>query len=215
LKTAGSHREIQKGDLTDVDAMATYLPYCDVYGAERFIANVARSLKVPERFDRQLFDATKEGVKQLIEYLRQALANRPPVNVPALSIFVAPADGIKQHSFEFFRMIGSQAKRAEIELDDWVEVFGFDDGRMPQYEMRRPPGAREPFFGYQEVNVVDCTLSKGAAALIEAARKECRSTHFLLVDSYQDLPDDFVLRALFAVDGSSSVLGYRIYRRDG
>ena len=26
--------------------------------------------------------------------------------------------------------------------------------------------------------------------------KECRSTHFVLVDAYQDLPDDFMMQAL-------------------
>jgi hypothetical protein len=46
-------------------------------------------------------------------------------------------------------------------------------------------------------------------ALVEAARKECRSTHFVLIDAYQDLPDDFMLQALATPrDGKSGVLGY-------
>src|SRR4051812_1750646 len=47
VMTAHSNRKIKQGDMTDIDAMATYLPYCDVYGADRFMAGVARSLKVP------------------------------------------------------------------------------------------------------------------------------------------------------------------------
>ena len=59
------------------------------------------------------------------------------------------------------------------------------------------------------------SASDGPEALVEAARTECRSTHFVLVDTYQDLPDDFMLRALMTPkDGNSSVLGYRIYSRD-
>ena len=103
LMTAHSTRTIKQGDVTDIDAMATYLPYCDVYGADRFMAEVARSLKVPERYDCHLFDSRKDGVAKLIDHLRNALAGIAPVNVPGLSIFVAAADGIKQNSFSFFR----------------------------------------------------------------------------------------------------------------
>jgi hypothetical protein len=35
VMTAHSTRTIKQGDVTDIDAMATYLPYCDVYGADR------------------------------------------------------------------------------------------------------------------------------------------------------------------------------------
>ena len=35
MMTAHSTRRIKQGDVTDIDAMAAYLPYCDVYGADR------------------------------------------------------------------------------------------------------------------------------------------------------------------------------------
>jgi hypothetical protein len=213
LMTAHSTRTIKQGDVTDIDAMATYLPYCDVYGADRFMTEVARSLKVPERYSCHLFDSRKDGVAKLIDHLHQALADIAPVNVPGLSIFVAAVDGIKHKSFAFFREIGNQAKMAKSRCGEWVEVFGFDDGRMPQYEMR--PGIVAPFFGIQDVLVIECNASDGTDALVEAARKECRSTHFVLVDAYQKLPDDFMMQALATPrDGKSSVLGYRIYSRD-
>jgi hypothetical protein len=215
LMTAHSTRTIKQGDVTDIDAMATYLPYCDVYGADRFMAEVARSLKVPERYDCHLFDSRKDGVAKLIDHLQQALAGIAPVNVPGLSIFVAAVDGIKQNSFSFFRKIGNQAKMAENRCAEWIEVFGFDDGKMPRYEMRQAPGVEAPFFGLQDVLVVPCAASDGTDALVEAARKECRSTHFVLIDAFQELPDDFMMRALATPrDGNSSVLGYRVYSRD-
>ena len=215
LMTAHSTRTIKQGDVTDIDAMATYLPYCDVYGADRFMAEVARSLKVPERYNCRLFDSRKNGVAKLIDHLRNALAGIAPVNVPGLSIFVAARGGIKENSFSFFHKIGTQAKRAENRCGEWIELFGFDDGRMPQYEMRQAPGVAAPFYGLQDVLVIKCGASDGTDALVEAARKECRSTHFVLVDAYQDLPDDFMMQALATPrDGKGSVLGYRIYSRD-
>jgi hypothetical protein len=132
-----------------------------------------------------------------------------------MSIFVAATDGIKENSFSFFREIGRQAKRAENRYGVWLELFGFDDGRMPHYEMRQAPNVAAPFYGLQEVFTVRCRASDSTDALIEAARKECRSTHFVFVDAYQDLPDDFIMQALATPrDGKSSVLGYRVYCRD-
>jgi hypothetical protein len=62
LMTAHSTRTIKQGEVTDIDAMATYLPYCDVYGADRLMAEVARSLKVPEHYSCHLFDSRRDGV---------------------------------------------------------------------------------------------------------------------------------------------------------
>jgi len=213
--TAHSTRTIKASDMTDIDAMATYLPYCDVYGADRFMAEVARSQKVPERYDCNLFDSRKDGVAKLIDYLSNTLASIAPVNVPELSIFVAATDSIKEKSFSFFRTLGNQAKMAENHYGEWTELFGFDDGRMLQYEMKQAPGAIAPFYGLQDVLVITCGASDGTETLVEAARKECRSTHFVLIDAYRDLPDDFMIKALTTPkDGRSSVLGYRIYSRD-
>lgn len=206
---------IKQGDVTDIDAMATYLPYCDVYGADRFMAEVARSLKVPERFNCRLFDSRRDGVEKLIAHLRSTLADISPVNVPGLSIFVAATDGIKENSFSLFHKLGSQAKMAESYFGEWIELFGFDDGRMPRYEMRQAPGVVAPFYGLQEVLVIDCDASLCTEVLLEAARKECRSSHFIFIDAYQDLPEDFMMQALMTPrDGKSSVLGYRVYSRD-
>jgi hypothetical protein len=84
--------QIKQGDVTDIDAMAAYLPYCGVYGADRFMAELARSLKVPERYNCHLFDSRKDGVAKLIDQLNNALGGIAPVNVPGLSIFVAASD---------------------------------------------------------------------------------------------------------------------------
>ncbi len=215
VMTAHSSRKIKAGDMTDIDAIATYLPYCDVYGADRFMTEVANSLKVPERYGCHLFDSGRDGVANLINHLRNAVANIAPVNVPELSIFVAAADSIKNDSFSFFHKIGTQAREAEHRSGAWIEVFGFDGGSMPRYEMRQNRSVAPPFYGLQEVLVIECSASDSADALIEAARKECRSTHFVFIDAHQDLPGDFMMRGLEAPrDGTSSVLGYRVHSRE-
>lgn len=215
LLTAHSTRTIQEGDFTDIGAMATYLPYCDVYGADRFTAEVARSIKVPERFKGHLFDSRKDGVGRLIDHLNTALAGVPPVNVPTLSIFVVPDSSIKQQSFAFFRRIGTQAKWAENRVGKWIEVFAFDDGRMPTYELPFAPGVRAPFFGLQDVVVIKCATTDGAETFVEAARKECRSSRLIIMDTFQELPDDFLMKALSASSrGNSSYMGYRFYNSD-
>ncbi|MCL4710490.1 MAG: hypothetical protein KJZ73_04525 [Pseudorhodoplanes sp.] len=215
MVTAHSTRTIKQGDMTDIDAMATYLPYCDIYGSDRFMAEVARSLNVSERFNCRLFDSRKEGVANLIDHLLSAVAGIAPVNVPALSIFVMATDSIKENSFSFFHKIGTQAKIAENHYGDWIELFGFDDGKMPRYELRQAPGVAAPFYGLQDVLAIKCSASDSIDALVESARKECRSTHFVLVDTHQDLPDDFMMQALATPrDGKSSVCGYRVYSRE-
>jgi hypothetical protein len=212
LMTAHATRPIKQGDVTDVDAIAAYLPYCDVYGADRFTAGVARSLGVPQRYGCKLFDSQSKGVSDLVEHLRKAADEMVPVNVPALSIFVVSDDGIKQRSFSFFQRVGNQAKRAEGHLGAWIEVFGFDDGAMPSYPMGS--GLACPFYGLQEVQALKCEQGASKEYLVNACRKACRSSHFVLVDAYQDLPDNFIAIALGAqMNGANSVLAYRIYSR--
>jgi hypothetical protein len=86
---------------------------------------------------------------------------------------------------------------------------------MPRYKLRQAPGLVAPFYGLQDVLVIKCGVPDSTDALVEAARKECRSTHFVLVDAFQDIPDDFIMQALATPrDGKSGVLGYRVYSRD-
>ena len=210
LMTAHANRPIKRGDLTDVDAMAAYLPYCDVYAADAATADVARSLRVEETYGCRLFDGRRDGVKRLIDHLTAALADVAAANTPALSLFVAPSPGVKENAFAFFKVIGSQARMAKNRCGAWVELFGLDDGAMPQYPDARI-GAAWPFYGLQEVTRIRCTAADGREALIEACRRRCRSSHFVFVDTWQALPDDFVMSALAAQRaGASHVLQYEI-----
>jgi hypothetical protein len=92
VMTAHSTRTIKQGDMTDIDAMATYLPYCDIYGADRFIAEVARSLGVPERYSCHLFDSRQDGGPQRNPKLMALLDVRSEGSTDALAPDIGEPD---------------------------------------------------------------------------------------------------------------------------
>src|SRR6185295_8938555 len=53
MMTAHSTRRIKQGDVTDIDAMAAYLPYCDVYGADRSLWKILLNIVAGRNEDRQ------------------------------------------------------------------------------------------------------------------------------------------------------------------
>jgi hypothetical protein len=176
--------------------MATYLPYCDVYGADRLMAEVARSLKVPEHYNCHLFDSRKDGVTKLIDHLRNALASIALVNVPGLSIFVAATDSIKENSFSFFRKIGTRRRWLRTAAASGSSCSALDHGRMPRYEMGQAPGVAAPIYGLQDVLVIKCGASDGTRRVRRRRQEGMPLHHFVLVDAYQDLRDDFIMQAL-------------------
>jgi hypothetical protein len=212
LLTRHPERRVKCGDMTDLDAMSTYLPYCDVYATDAFAAALGRATRAEALFGCRIFDAKREGVRQLVEYITTTLADVHPVNVPSLSIFVTADASIKERSFDFFRIIGRQAKDAELE-GCWVEVFGFDDGATSRYRFSGID-ATAPFFGLQEVTSLRCQSSDPPELIIAACRASCRSDRFVLVNSYRDLPQGFMRQALLAAEtGAADVYGYTIYSR--
>ena len=68
--TSHSNRAIQAGDVSDIDAMAAYLPYCDAFATDKLVANVARSLSIEHVYSCKLYDASAKGVAALIEHVR-------------------------------------------------------------------------------------------------------------------------------------------------
>ena len=177
LFTAHGKRSIKPGDTTDLDAMACYLPYCHLYGTDRMTAELARSLDIPSRYDCELFDARKLGVRSLIDRLQCAIGSIEPVNVPYLSIFVAPTAEVKENSWKLFQKLGNKAKEAERDWGWWVELFGLNDGAMPSYRMRQVPDIPAPFYGLQEVLSRRCPAGISGEPLLELCRGLCRSSH--------------------------------------
>jgi hypothetical protein len=77
LMTNNSDHHIKPGDATDFDAMAAYLPYCDAFVTDRLTANAARSIDVHTHYGCALFDASRQGISDLMEFLKQRLALSP------------------------------------------------------------------------------------------------------------------------------------------
>lgn len=121
LMTAHSNRCIRAGDVTDVDAMAAYLPYCDAYATDALITGVARSLDLPRTYKCELFDSGTDSITKFIDYLTGTLEAMEPVNRPIFAVIVFPDAAIKANAFEFFLKLGKQARRAE-RLGQWIEI---------------------------------------------------------------------------------------------
>jgi hypothetical protein len=63
-----------------------------------------------------------------------------------------PKEG-RDRSFQFFSQLGS-ALRA-MGMNEYGELYAFDDGSMPQYELPQLPGKPVPFYGLQDVTRIE------------------------------------------------------------
>jgi hypothetical protein len=145
------------------------------------------------------------------QFLAEHLETTAPVNRPAVAVFVLADDGIKENSWEFFRVLGNALRACERGKRGWIELFAFDDGAMPRYPDPRINGAWE-FYGLQQVKVIRVTAQNSRDAILRLCRDRCRAPKFVLVDSYQTLAGDFGRRVLEACgSGASDVVGYGIH----
>jgi hypothetical protein len=74
LMTHHAHRNIKSGDVSDLDAIAHYLPYCDAFITDKLAASIALAINVEQQYDCALFDATRSGVAELIDFLKLRLS---------------------------------------------------------------------------------------------------------------------------------------------
>ncbi|MTD95723.1 hypothetical protein GIW81_15390 [Hyphomicrobium sp. xq] len=207
--TGNPNRTIKPGDSADLDAVAAYLPYSDTYATDAFAATLVRSLAYHSKYKCPVFDAKSAGVNKLIEHLCSTLESMKPVNLPALTIFVAADGSVKEQSWELYRQLGSQARAT----GEWIEIYGFDDGSMPRYQMRQMPHIPAPFYGLQEVTTLSCSADASIDRLLEECRRQCRSTHFVFIDSAKPLSPHFVVGALMACEvGMTQIEGYGLHR---
>ena len=81
LMSTQSNRSITPSDVPDMDTMAAYLPYCDMYATDKTVANVARNLKLPNQYACQIFDASLAGVESLSQAVHRHIETSEPVNI--------------------------------------------------------------------------------------------------------------------------------------
>ena len=75
LMTHHAHRNIESGDVSDLDAIAHYLPYCDAFITDNLAASVARAINVEKQYNCALFDSTQSGVAGLVDFLKMRLSH--------------------------------------------------------------------------------------------------------------------------------------------
>ena len=207
-------RTIQSGDSTDIEVLSTFLPYMDVVATDNYMATQLRELGIDERYGVKVFGAKTKSVRSLRDCVSTHLAIGAPANKPLLTVFVLPHGTIKRNSWEFFLHLGNSAKA--ISEGDYVRLYAFDDGRMPEYEM--PPilsGRPLPFYGMQDVTVIKIQPDTPLDEILPMCRRNCQSDQFVIVDKHANLQELFVLGAIMDAEAGRAITGgYHIYQRD-
>jgi len=97
-------------------------------------------------------------------------------------------------------------------MNEYGELFAFDDGAMPKYELPQLPGKPVPFYGLQDVTTIELLAGASEEQVLKMCRERCRSGHFVLIDEYRDISDTFMLGAAMSAESNlDSAQGYRIF----
>jgi len=205
-----NNRKISEGDETDIEIIATFLPYVDVFATDSFMAEQIKQRKLGKKYKTRVFAANKEGLKNIESYLNRSLSKKKSANWPQASVLVIADDKIKENSWEFFRILGSQSKGNQ-RGNGWIELYAFDDGTMPSYPDTRIK-AEWPFYGMQDINVISIDEPYIRERIIVAARRKIRTKQFVVIDSYRDLPENFAKTlVIYCKNGKTKILNYKIY----
>lgn len=204
-------REVKDSDAADIDILSTYVPYMDVFCTDTFMAEQLRALKLDHKYGVDVFSAKTASLTKLKTLLEDYLQKTAPVRRPAITAFVVPSDGIKENSFDFFRKLGASAK--EMGVDQYSEIYAFDDGQMPKYALPQVPDIPVPFYGLQTVQTIKLAPGTSREQILVACRERCRSDKFVLIDEYKELVSHFMLSAVMSAENDMEVVsGYRIYK---
>ena len=211
ILTRYPERQTKPSDGTDIDALSAYAPYMDVVCTDAFMAEQMRSLGIAEEYGVSVFNAKTSSLRALKTFLETFLRGAVPIRRPSITAFVLPPKTGREQSFEFFRQLGG-ALRA-MGINEYGEIYAFDDGAMPSYELTQLPGRPVPFCGLQDVTRIDLPRGISDEGLLALCRGHCRSDHFVVIDEYREIPETFMLGAAMSAEhGSETTHGYRIYK---
>ena len=209
ILTRNLTRQIKSSDSTDIEALSAYLPYMDVVCTDAFMADQLRD--IAKEYGTTMFSAKTGSLRELKEFLEGYLRDTKPIRRPLMTVFVLPPKERRNESFQFFYRLGS-GQRA-MGMNQYAEIYAFDDGAMPKYELRQVPGT-VPFYGLQDVTRIELPHEATEEQILNICRERCRSDHFILIDEYKELPDTFMLGAAMCADSNmDSTHGYRIFKK--
>ena len=99
-------------------------------------------------------------------------------------------------------------------LNEYGELYAFDDGAMPKYELPQLAGKPVPFYGLQDVTPINLPINATEDDVLRMCREHCRSDHFVLIDRYQEIKDTFMWGAAMSAEADMvSTQGYRIFKK--
>ncbi|MEO8662056.1 MAG: hypothetical protein ABI693_26560 [Bryobacteraceae bacterium] len=204
-------RQIQPGDGTDIDALSAYAPYMDVVCTDAFMAEQLRGFA--KEYGITLFHGRTDSLRAMKTFLEEHLNGTTPVRRPSMTAFVLPPKERDDESFQFFYQLGA-ALRA-MGLNEYGEIYAFDDGAMPKYEFPQVPGKPVPFYGLQDVTSIALPHGATEEEILNICRTRCRSDHFVLIDAYKAIPETFMLGAAMCAESNvASTHGYRIFKKN-
>jgi hypothetical protein len=209
ILTRMATREIRPSDTTDIEVLSAYLPYMDVVCTDAFMADQLRGFA--KEYNVTVFHGKTTSLRDMKAFLEDHLTNAAPVRRPSVTAFVLPPKERREESFRFFYQLGA-ALRA-MGLNEYGEIYAFDDGAMPKYELSQLPGKPVPFYGLQDVSRLELPRGATEEQVLNICRRHCRSDHFILVDAYRDIPETFMLGAAMSAEAGVGVSAeYRIFK---
>jgi hypothetical protein len=204
-------RKVRDSDAADIDILSSYVPYMDVFCTDTFMAEQLRMRGLDRKYQVDVFSAKPASLNKLKTLLEEYLQKTAPVRRPAITAFVIPTDTIKGNCFEFFRKLGASAE--EMGVDEYAEIYAFDDGQMPEYRLPQVPDIPVPFYGLQKVQTIKLAPRTSTERILAACRDRCRSDKFILIDEYKELPSHFMLGAAMSAEHAlETAADYRIYK---
>lgn len=169
-------------------------------------------LSISKEYGITLFHAKTSSLRQLKAFLENYLSGTAPIRRPSITAFVLPPKERRAEAFQFFRRLGS-ALRA-MGMAEYGEVYAFDDGAMPKYELPQLPGKPVPFYGLQDVTRIELPHGATEKEILTMCHERCRSDHFIIIDEYKEIPDTFMLGAVMCAENNIySTHGYRIFKK--
>jgi len=208
ILTRMATREIKPSDTTDIEVLSAYLPYMDVVCTDAFMADQLRGFA--KEYGVAVFHGKTTSLRDMKAFLEEHLKNTAPVRRPSITAFVLPPKDGREGAFQFFYQL--EAATRAMGMNEYGEIYAFNDGAMPKYELPQLPGKPVPFYGLQDVTKIDLPAGAAEEQILEMCHARCRSDHFVLIDAYQDLKDTFMLGAAMNAE-SNETQGYRIFKR--
>jgi hypothetical protein len=210
ILTRKTSRQIMSSDGTDINALSAYAPYMDVVCTDAFMADQMRDFV--KEYDFKLFHAKTSSLRELKALLESYLADARPIRRPSITAFVLPPKERREESFRFFCQLGSALR--QMGTLEYGELFAFDDGAMPKYELAQLPGKPVPFYGLQDVTAIPLPPGATEGQILTMCRDRCRSDHFVLIDEFREVKDTFMLGAAMSAEANmATASGYPIFKK--